>query len=600
MSAAETESGGESSASRPAGRWKRRLAWGVGGLVGLVGLAGVGGWAFVNSASGSGWLVQRGLAAYDGGVEGSVKYAGSEGSFEDGITLKDFELRDRDGRLLLAAERVGWAISPWRAMRGDVQLHDFVIESGTLVLPADGEPGFEDLRRPPRDDEADEERDEDGGGPGGTLAVSMHVGGFELRQRSEPDQALESTELLAELRRFDLDARSEGDTARLDMGLSFAVPALEGLDVEKIQLALVYERPLAKVESFAFESSWGSMTLAGLVVDREHGWAELEKSELSVPAVVLSRELGLELPEPPTVAASGRLAMDGSDFSVDVDLGSGGTARLNLKSTPFPKLSLSASLEGAIALDRLRPERGFGKAEFSAELGAAPRDGGAWGVGLKLRCAGCEGGAPGEIDPTAAPAPGLALDLEMGPAGPADAGSGADTEAATRGPGAWSGQLFGHAAGLRFGGELWVRPGAEVEAESEAEGARSGLRWGFLMELETRELERLAAVLDRWGLRSADARPWQGAVAVGLRCEGGAALATLRCAQASRRLDGPAGDTPPVELEGGAELEMDAPLPEEGAARLGLAETWAALLPVLEGGDAPDVEGATAPDSRDN
>src|SRR5690606_39831497 len=88
----ESPSEADAGGPRRPRRWLRRLAWGLGGLAGLVGLLGVGSWAFVNSERGASWLIGRGLSAYDGGVEGKVSYSKSEGSFEEGITLSDFEL----------------------------------------------------------------------------------------------------------------------------------------------------------------------------------------------------------------------------------------------------------------------------------------------------------------------------------------------------------------------------------------------------------------------------------------------------------------------------------------------------------------------------
>src|SRR5690606_6615916 len=147
-----------------------------------VGLLGVESWAFVNNERGASWLIGRGLNAYDGGVEGKLSYSKSEGSFQEDIPLSDLELRDHDGRLLIPAKHVTPAASPSRYLLSDGELRDFIDEGGTVILPADGEPGFEDLRGPPRDDdERDDEPEDELGAGSGSLAVSMHVGGFELR-----------------------------------------------------------------------------------------------------------------------------------------------------------------------------------------------------------------------------------------------------------------------------------------------------------------------------------------------------------------------------------------------------------------------------------
>lgn len=479
--------------ARPRSKWRRRLLWGLGIAVGGVGLLAVGAIAFVKSDAGAAWIVERGVQGYDASVPGSVSYAQTEGNFDDGVVLSALALKDSAGRVLVSADKVAWAVSPIQALRGDVDIRNFELAGTTIVLPADDEPGYADLRRPPRPDEQKEASD-DGGALSGSFAASVHIADVQVRQRTAPDQSVDETELLVDLQRFDLDVEKSEGKATLNLGLQVDVPMVEGLRVERLDASLSYAKPVLALDKLELQSSWGSLRMADLRIDRSHGWAELGQSTVAIDPAALQTQLGLSLPKAPKLVATGRLDLAGSDFKVEADLGAAGEATWALRSTPFPKLGVSTTLEAALHLDVLRPDEGLGDAQLTLATSASQIEGGQWGVDASFACSGCEGA--GSKDGASAE-----LTLRTG-ATPNEEGS------PKAGP---TGQLTANFAGAKLTLDASTVRQAEPDEAPNAEAAAP--RFSFDAQLSIASMTRFQRALARWGVQWGQPKPAKSAAA---------------------------------------------------------------------------------------
>jgi hypothetical protein len=377
----------------PAGSKRGRRALRIIG-VGVVGLTALGAGAiltFTHSSIGADWVADKITTGYGEQIAGSVELGRVEGSLAQGIEMGALVLKDRDGRELFSMEQLRLELSLMAAVGGEFRGVDLKIDGVTVTMPSDGEPGFADIRPKPREPKEDRNRDEGREGP--SLQAAIALSEIKVVQRPRPDATADEAELLGRLERADLQVRNQGSDGDLTLAMVMQAPAVEQLDVRDFQLAAAWQGERVSLGPIRADTSWGKAELDELSFDPVQKTVSVEKANLAIDSAFFEAQLGVATTRSPTIDASGRLGLQGTDFRLDADLAEGGTVSAQLKQNDSADLLVRYELDASLPMSRWQPSSSLEQVELSGKGKLETIALGTWQIVGDLDCRGCETGS---------------------------------------------------------------------------------------------------------------------------------------------------------------------------------------------------------------
>jgi hypothetical protein len=257
-------------------------------------------------------------------------------------------------------------------------------------MPSEGEPGFADIRPKPRERKEDRAGEEGGEGP--SLQAAIALSEIKVVQRPRPDATADEAELLGRLERADLRVKNQGSDGDLTLAMVMQAPAVEELDVKDFQLAAAWQGEQLSLGPITADTSWGTAELDGLAFDPVQKAVSVEKANLAINSDFFESQLGVATTKSPTVTASGRLGLQGTDFRFDADFAEGGTVRAELKQDEGADLLVRYELDASLAMSRWQPSSSLEQVELSGKGKLETIALGTWQVVGDLDCRGCETG----------------------------------------------------------------------------------------------------------------------------------------------------------------------------------------------------------------
>ncbi|TPV94093.1 MAG: hypothetical protein B7733_17045 [Myxococcales bacterium FL481] len=377
----------EAAARHP--RWRRLargLAWTIASAVGLAVLVVL---VLAGTTWGTQLLLRNTLAIYDDMVPGQVAVEAIEGRLVSGLRLSGIRMQDAAGSSLLAGGQLEVDVDVAKALFGDAAICRVSLAHTRITLPDTGG-GFDDLVPPGDADDDETPPDRDPDLP--TLVASVQITDLEVHRATVAGEF----EPVLQLAEFGLEARASGRDAHVSVHLEADVPAAEGLEIQRLELAARRRGTRLELESLAITSNRGSIEAGPTRVDVASNQGEVKSLSARIDHEWLAERFSIVLDRDATFDLRGDGAADGATVALTTELPGLAETHLELRGALEPELNFALSVRGELEFDRLGPHVAGPARQVSLDLAGRADPGFAGIVELegKLACTDCDPGGP--------------------------------------------------------------------------------------------------------------------------------------------------------------------------------------------------------------